>query len=72
MSATKTRSYKGHSISPVQHADKAAQGYRWYIESIHGPTGINYDSQHCTHCYTLAQAKETIDQRVADADAIAD
>lgn len=66
MTATKTHSYRGYEISPVQYADKAQQGYRWYIGAVHGPTGISYDSQHCTHCYTLAQAKEIINGRVRD------
>lgn len=66
MTASKTHAYRDHTISPVQYADKAAQGYRWYVETTHGPTGISYDSQHCPHYFTLAQAKEAIDQRIAD------
>lgn len=66
MTASKTHSYRGFEISPAQYAEKRQQGYRWYIEATHGPTGISYDSQCCTHCYTLAQAKQIIDGRVAD------
>lgn len=69
---SKSHTYRGYEISPVQYADKAAQGYHWYIQATHSATGISYDSQCCQHTYTLAQAKEIIDQQIADKAAMAD
>jgi hypothetical protein len=58
--ASKTHTYRGREICPVQYADKAARGYRWYVQSHH-QTGIAYDSGCCAHYYTLAAAKAAID-----------
>jgi hypothetical protein len=61
--ASKTHTYRGHEICPVQYADKAGQGYRWYVQSYH-QTGIAYGSDCCTHYYTLAAAKTAIDESI--------
>lgn len=63
---TKTHTYRGYQIAPVQHVDKAKAGYRWYIPSVHSATGIPWDSQHCSHAVTLAQARRVIDDLIAD------
>lgn len=63
---SKTHTYRGYDISPVQYADKKAQGYRWYIGVKHS-TGIIYDSSHCPHYFTLAQAREAIDRKESEA-----
>ncbi len=64
MKATKTHEYRGQIISPVVWQDKANQGYRWYWQQYHSPTGMMYDSQECPHYYTLADAREAIDHRL--------
>ena len=58
----RTHKYQGRVISPVEYADKRAQGYRWYVQTYHSPTGMPWDSQLCPHYYTLAQAKAAIDE----------
>lgn len=57
----KSHSYRGHKISRTT----STQSKRWYIESIHTPTGIPMDESLCAQAYTLAQAKEHIDHTEA-------
>ena len=61
---SKSHNYRGFAIEPVQYADKANAGFRWYVQIYHSPTGMAYDSQHCPHFWTLADARESIDDKV--------
>ena len=64
MTPTRTHVYNGYTIYPVQYPQKYANGYRWYVQTYHCPTGIAYDSQNCPHFRTLTEAREIIDERV--------
>ena len=59
MKARKAYRYLGREICPVEYADKAQAGFRWFVRSFHS-TGTPYDSQHCPHFFTLDAAKESI------------
>ena len=51
--------YYGVNILPAD-GDHARQGYRWYIQRIHPPTGIPMVEDQCRHYYSLAQAREAV------------
>lgn len=53
------RTFMGHELWPVQSADSAAKGYRWYRQIFHC-TGMRYDEQWCPKYRSLADAKDEI------------
>ena len=62
MPALTIHSYKGYEIIPCTWADSR----RWYIQMYHQPTGLPWDERECPQTYTLADARELIDQWVPE------
>ena len=63
--ASKTHTYRGHTIYPCEHAKGEHRG-RWTILTYH-KTGMPYSDESSPHFWTLADAKEFIDERIAHA-----
>jgi hypothetical protein len=61
----KSHTYKKYNIYPVELREKADQGYKYFVQTYHSPTGIPWDSQNCHHVHTLKQAKGYIDELIA-------
>ena len=58
--ASKTHTYKGHTIYPCERAQGEHAG-RWIVQSHH-KTGMPYADELCAHFWTLATAREYIDE----------
>ena len=52
--------YLGSSIFPCSYVESTQAGYRWYVESIHSPSGIPYGEQDSKRVRSLAAAREYI------------
>ena len=66
----KTRKYFGHTILPCSYQSSIQAGFRWYIESLHFPSGIPWDEQNSSRFSSLRAAKEAVREslsRYADA-----
>jgi len=65
--ATKAHKYKGIWIEPCEYAGSyPGSNYhrgQWAIRTNH-PSGTPWADDHCRHAYTLAQAKEIVDDLV--------
>lgn len=53
--------YRGELIERCEYATGESGHGRWRIVSHHGPTGMRMMDQGGAHYYTLAQARESID-----------
>jgi len=60
--ATKAHKYKGIWIEPCEYAGNP-HGGQWAIRTKH-PSGTGWADHWCRHAYTLAQAKEIVDELV--------
>ena len=58
MNTPKYHRYLGHAIYPCSYVESAQAGFRWYVESIHSPSGIPYGEQDSKRVRSLAAARE--------------
>ena len=72
MTTPKSHRYLGHNIYPCSYVESAQAGYRWYVESIHSPTGIPYGEQDCKRVRSLAAAREYIREYIRECARYAD
>ena len=55
---SKSHRYLNHNILPCSYVESAQAGLRWYVESIHSPSGIPYGEQDSKRVRSLAAARE--------------
>ena len=67
MNTTQSHRYLGRSIIPCSYVESTQAGLRWYVESIHAPTGIPYGEQDSKRVRSLAAAREYIRECASDA-----
>ena len=65
---SKSHRYLNHNILPCSYVESAQAGLRWYVESIHSPSGIPYGEQDCKRVRSLSEAREYIRECVRYAD----
>ena len=56
----KTRTYFGRTILPCSYQSSIRAGYRWYLESLHSPSGIPWGEENSSRFRSLRAAKEAV------------
>ena len=57
------RTCLGRSIIPCSYVENTSKGLRWYVETLHQPTGIPYDEQNSPKFSSLKAAREFVRDR---------
>ena len=56
----KTHTYFGRTILPCSYQSSIRAGFRWYLVSLHVPTGIPWGEENSSRFRSLRAAKEAV------------